>query len=114
MKEFLNKVGIFFKWFFLGLLILTLWVFLLSMLVMAANSYLPSDWQVSSEILVFIAATALSLTWSFLPKVRVLFAALDSEIKSLINLILMILLGVVMFLFTCSGWNPVPGVECTV
>lgn len=113
-NEFLNKVLVFLKWFGIGLLLLILEVFILGMLVMSANSYLPEGWQVTSEIFVAVVAIALSLTWSFLPNIRVKFAALSSGIKSLINLILMILLGVVMFMFSCLNWVVVPGVECSI
>jgi hypothetical protein len=61
-----------------------------------------------------LSTVILSLTWNLIPGLREKFAELTSEIKTIVNLVLMALLAVIMFLFTCTGWNPIPGVLCTV
>jgi hypothetical protein len=114
MKAFLDKVGKVLKWFGIGLVFLILELVIIGFLLMAANYFLPEGWKIGSEIFVGLASITLSITWSFLPKVRVQFAALEASVKGVVNFILMVLLGVVMFVFTCSNWNPIPGVECTV
>lgn len=100
----------FFEWLGIGLLILLIIAFVL----MAINYFLPQGWKLTSEIFVTLAAVVLSLTWTFLPGLRVQFAALASNIKAIVNLVLMAVLAVVMFLFTCSGWSPIEGVVCSM
>jgi hypothetical protein len=114
MKKFLFVLGQIAMWFFIGLGFLILELVIIGLVLMAANYFLPENWKIGSEIFVGLVSIVLSITWSFLPKVRVKFAALQPNIKAIVNLILMILLGVVMFIFSCSGWNPIPGVVCSV
>lgn len=109
-ESFIEKVVKILKWLGIGLVILVIAAFLL----MAIDRVLPEGWKLTSETFVVMAAIILSVAWTFLPGIRVKFAALDSSIKAVINLLLMILLAGLMFLFTCSQWNPIPGVECTV
>lgn len=113
MKAFSEKFFNGLKWFGIGLLILILELLIITFVLMAANSFLPQGWKISAEIFVVLASVVLSVTWSFLPKLRVKFAALESSVKAIVNLILMTLLGVAMFIFTCTNWSPIPGVECT-
>lgn len=82
--------------------------------LMAINSFLPAGWTLSAEIFVGLSAAILSLAWNLIPGLRVKFADLASNVKQVVNLVLMAVLAVVMFLFTCTGWNPIPGVVCTV
>ncbi|MBA4375822.1 MAG: hypothetical protein C0401_06585 [Anaerolinea sp.] len=103
MKNFL-------KWFGIGLMILVIAAFVL----MSINTFLPAGWKLSAEAFVVLSAVILSVAWTFTPGLRIKFGELASNIKVIINLALMILLAGLMFLFTCTGWNPIPGVACTV
>lgn len=110
MQSFLGKVGKVFKWVGIGLVIL-----LIEALVLMSIDYiLPEGWKLDAQIFVVLASVVLSVTWTFLPKLRVAFAALEDSIKAIVNLILMIMFAGLMFLFTCTNWSPIPGVECTV
>ncbi len=103
MKNVLKFLGI-------GLMVLII----AALVLFAINSILPTGWQLTSEVFVVLAAAVLSAAWTFTPGLRVQFAALETNVKVLVNLILMILLAVLMFIFSCTGWNPIPGVVCSV
>ena len=100
----------FLKWFFIGIVV----VVIVSLVLMAINTFLPAGWKLSQEVFAVLTGIALSIFWTYFPNLRVQFAGLPSHIKSLVNLILMILIAAVMFTFTCIGWAPIAGVVCTV
>lgn len=99
----------FLKWFGIGLMVLVITCFVL----LAINYVLPSDWKLGPEILLVLAAAVLSATYTFMPGLRVQFASLESNMKIVINLVLVTVLAVLMFAFTCTGWLPIAGVVCT-
>jgi len=105
MKTFLTIL----KWLGIGVVILVITAFVL----MSINRLLPEGWTLSAEVFVGLSAIVLSLVWNLFPGLRVKFAELASNVKQIVNLVLMTLLAVVMFLFTCTGWSPIPGVICT-
>jgi len=109
-KSVLEKVGKVFKWLGIGLVILLIE----AMVLMAIDYILPEGWKLDAQIFVVLASVVLSVTWTFLPTLRVSFAALEDSVKAIVNLILMILFAGLMFLFTCTNWSPIPGVVCTV
>lgn len=113
-ESFLNKVGKVFKWLGIGLLILLVILLITSLVLMAIDKFLPQGWKLDAQIFVVLVSVIMSVAWSFLPKLRVKFGELEASIKAIVNLILMIILAGLMFLFTCTNWNPIPGVECTV
>ena len=102
MKEFS-------KWLGIGLVLMLVIVFVL----LAINYILPADWQMGSEILLVLVGAILSVMFTYIPSLRIQFAGLSSTQKSLVNLVLMILMGVVMFVGTCSLLLPIPGIECS-
>lgn len=110
LKKWMAVFWLILKWTGIGIAVLIISAFVL----LAIDEYLPEGWKLTSEVFVVLSSVALSVTWTFFPKLRVKFAALESSVKSVVNLILMVLLGVLMFVFTCTNWNPIPGVECTV
>lgn len=114
MQSFLGKVGKVFKWVGIGLLLLLLILLISSLVLMAIDKIFPQGWNMDAQIFVVLVSIVLSVAWSFLPKLRVKFGELEASIKAIVNLILMIILAGLMFLFTCTNWNPIPGVECTV
>jgi hypothetical protein len=81
--------------------------------LLAANVILPEGWTLSSEILLGLAAVGLSLVLSYWPSVRVQFASLPSNYKSLVNLISVTLLAVLMFLGACVELFEIPGLACS-
>jgi len=101
MKSFL-------KWFVIGLVLLVITFLVL----LAVNEFLPPGWKMDSEVLITLSAAVLSLTFMFAPKLRVAFAALPSEHKLYVNVVLVILLALVMFLGTCTRFLPINGVVC--
>lgn len=102
MKEFL-------KWFGVGLVILAITVSVL----LVVNQILPEGWTLTSEILLGLAAIVLSLTFTYLPGLRVKFATLTDTNKALVNLISVTVLAVVMFLGMCIDLFDIPGITCT-
>ena len=106
MKTFLQVLS----WLGVGLVILVITGFVL----MTINSFMPAGWTLSAELFVGLSAAVLSLCWNLIPGLRVKFADLATNVKQIVNLVLMALLAVVMFLFTCTGWSPIPGVVCTL
>ena len=113
-KSFLEKVGKIFKWVGIGIGLLFLILVISSLVLMAIDSILPDGWKLDAEIFVVLVSVVLSVAWSFLPKLRVKFAELAANIKVVVNVILMIILAVLMFLFTCTNWSPIPGVVCSI
>ena len=99
----------FLKWFVFALVVLVVFVGVL----LAANVILPEGWTLSSEILLGLAAVGLSLVLSYWPSVRVQFASLPSNYKSLVNLISVTLLAVLMFLGACVELFEIPGLACS-
>ena len=99
----------FLKWFSFAIVVLVVFVAVL----LAANTILPEGWTLSSEILLGLAAIGLSLVFSYWPSVRVQFAGLPSNYKSLVNLISVTLLAILMFLGTCIELFEIPGLVCT-
>lgn len=114
MQSFLGKVGKVFKWVGIGIGLLLLILLISSLLLMAIDSVLPDGWKLDAQIFIVLVSIVLSVAWSFLPKLRVKFAELAANIKAIVNVILMIILAVLMFLFTCTNWNPIPGVVCSI
>ena len=57
----------------------------------------------TTETLVLVAGVILSLLFSYIPGLNVKFAALGSEVKRLIMLVLVVLVGGVAFLLSCTG-----------
>lgn len=107
MKNFL----LFLKWFGLAL------AFLLVVMVVliAVNALLPDTSQLKTPFwLVGLAAVALSIFFSYAPKIRTAFAALPDNVKSLVNVIAVVVVAVIMFLFVCLKLITIPGLECTV
>jgi uncharacterized membrane protein YjfL (UPF0719 family) len=105
-----GQMKTFMKWFGIGFVILLIAFSLLTVL----NRLLPEGWILDANIFVFLAGAILSLTWTFLPKVREQFASLSSGVKILVNLILMLVLSGLIILFSCINWFPVPGVSCSL
>ena len=101
MKSFL-------KWFVVGLVLLIITVLIL----LAINEFLPPGWKLDSEVLITLSAAILSLLFMFMPKLRVSFAALPSEQKLYVNVVLVILLAFFIFLGTCTRFLPIPGIVC--
>jgi hypothetical protein len=99
----------FLEWFVFALVVLVVFVGVL----LAANVILPEGWTLSSEILLGLAAVGLSLVLSYWPSVRVQFASLPSNYKSLVNLISVTLLAVLMFLGACVELFEIPGLACS-
>ena len=97
------------KWLGIGLVMLVI----IFNLILAIDSILPPGWVFGFDVLVTLTGAALSLGFMFIPKLRVEFAALSSEYKQLVNLILVVVLGAGMFLLTCTRIAIVPGIECT-
>lgn len=102
MKEFV-------KWLGIGIVVLVICL----VVVLAVDYFLPPGWTFGYDVLVALTAVVLSMTFNYMPVLRVQFAALSSEYKQLINLILIVVLSVIMFVFTCTNLFIVPGVECT-
>lgn len=59
---------------------------------------------IDKDVLILIASAVLSGAFSYIPKLRVWYAGLETEIKSLIMLVLLLLIVVVVFSATCAGW----------
>ena len=100
----------FMKWFLLGLLIVVISFAVLTVV----NKLLPEGWKLDSTVLLFLAGAVLSLAWTFWPKMRENFAALESNVKILVNLFVLIVLSGLIILFSCIQWFPIPGVTCSV
>jgi hypothetical protein len=113
-KSFLWKVGKIFKWVGIGLGLLLLILLISSLVLMAIDKLLPEGWKLDSQIFVVLIAIVSSLVWSFLPKLRVKYGALATNIKSLVSVTQMVILAGLMFFFTCTKWNPIPGVVCSL
>lgn len=102
MKEFL-------KWFGVGLMVLAITF----MLLLAVNTVLPEGWALTPEVMLGLAAMVLSLTFTFVPGLRVEFAGITSAQKVLVNLVSVTVLSVVMFLGSCAEIFVIPGLVCT-
>ncbi|HCS40383.1 MAG TPA: hypothetical protein DIW44_12470 [Anaerolineaceae bacterium] len=110
----LQKFGKVFEWVGIGIGLLLLILIISSLVLMAIDPILPGGWKLDAQIFVVLVSIVLSVAWSFLPKLRVKFAELAANIKAIVNVILMFILAVLMFLFTCTNWNPIPGVVCSI
>jgi len=77
------------------------------------NMVLPPGWELGPEVMLVLAASVLSLSFTYLPVWRTQFAALSSEQKVYVNLGLMVFLAAFMFIGTCTTWLIIPGVVCT-
>ena len=97
------------KWIGIGLVILAITLLVL----LAFESVFPEGTAVNSEVLVVLAAAVLSMVFTYMPGLRTQFAALTSEQKQAIQLILIVVLAGFMFLVTCVGLFSVPGVICS-
>ncbi|MCK9599035.1 MAG: hypothetical protein M0R06_08350 [Sphaerochaeta sp.] len=107
MSNFLK----FLKWFGLALAFLVVVMFVL----IAANSLLPDTSQLKTPFwLIGLAAVALSIFFSYTPKIRTAFAALPDNLKALVNVVSVMVVAVVMFLFVCLRLIQVAGLECTI
>ncbi len=114
IKSFLEKMGTIFKWVGFGLLLLLVILVISALVLMAIDKIFPQGWNLDAQLFVILVSIILSIAWSFIPKLRVKFGELEASIKAIVNLILMIILAGLMFLFTCTNWNPIPGVVCNV
>jgi hypothetical protein len=74
----------------------------------------PADWKLTPDILVIIAGAVLSISLSKVKAWNEEFAGLPSEQKVWINIGLCVLMAVLIFLGTCTGWFVIPGIMCTV
>jgi len=82
--------------------------------LMVVSLALPDGWKLTPEILVTLAAAALSFSLARIPSWRAEFAALSVEAKVGINIGLVVLLAVFMYVGTCTGWLIIPGIVCSV
>jgi hypothetical protein len=110
MQKFLNWLWLVLRWLGTGLVILVIVVgFLLTI-----NRILPPDAQITIDVLMAIAGAALSISFKFLPWLRVKFAKLASGNKALINLVSVAIMAVIIYAMVCSKVVlALPGIECT-
>ncbi len=107
MKRFLE----FLKWFGLALAFL----FVVMFVLIAANSMLPDTSKLKTPFwLIGLASVALSIFFSYTPKIRTAFAALPDNLKALVNIVSVMVVAVVMFLFVCLRLIQITGLECTI
>ena len=99
----------FLKWLGIGFILLLIIGFAL----LAINVILPPGWNLSANIFIVLTAAVLSILFTYVPVLRTAFAALPSEHKSLVNLVLVVLLAVFMYIGTCTGLLPIAGIECS-
>lgn len=99
---------VFMKWLGIGV------GFLIAVCVvlLAINFVLPPVWELGPEIILALAAAAVSLLFSYGKGVRLEFAALPPVAKSLINVFAVLIVAVLMFLLTCTKWLSL-GFECS-
>lgn len=69
------------------------------------------NFVVSPELLVSLAGVVLSLAFSYIPGLRVKFAALESDVKRLIMLGLIVVIAAAIFGLKCAGILEI-GVAC--
>lgn len=100
---------VFMKWLGIGV------GFLIAVCVvlLAINFVLPPVWELGPEIILALAAAALSLLFSYGSGIRCEFAALPDVVKSLINVFAVVIVAVLMFLLTCTKWLTISGFECS-
>lgn len=97
------------KWVSRGLLICLIIIGVL--LVISMN--VPDGWKLTPEVFLILAASVLSLSFTYAKGWRTEFAALTSEQKVYVNLIVVVLIAIVMFAGTCTKFLPIPGVVCS-
>jgi hypothetical protein len=81
--------------------------------ILGAANFLPPGSVLGEEVLIALAGVVLSVIFTYMPKLRVMYGGLASETKQLIQLILITSIAGIMFAFTCTSFFMVPGVECT-
>lgn len=101
MKKFL-------QWFLFGI------VFLVAVVIVlfAINYLLPSGWKLNAVIILALASAALSLMFSYAKDIRIQFAALPDSYKALINILAVVLVAALLYIFVCAQLIVVPGLEC--
>lgn len=109
MQKFLNWLWLVLRWLGAGLVILMIVVGLL----LTINRYLPPDAQITIDVMMAIAGAALSISFKFIPWLRIKFAILASGNKALINLAAVTIMAVIVYVMVCSKVAALPGIECT-
>jgi hypothetical protein len=109
MSKFLKWLLVFLKWLGVGLFILGLSV----MVMLSLNRILPVGWKLTVEIMLGLAALILSLTFTFLPWLRIKFGGITAGQKAWVNLGSVVVLAAVMFGLACLKWIAIDGLYCT-
>lgn len=109
MKGFLGWLLVILKWVGVGVFTLGISV----MLMLSLNRILPIGWKLTVEIILGLAAMILSLTFTFLPFLRVKFGGITSGQKAWVNMVSVIVLAAVMFGLTCLKWISIENLVCT-
>ncbi|MEN6522853.1 MAG: hypothetical protein ABFD14_03925 [Anaerolineaceae bacterium] len=97
------------KW--IGICLVVLIVCLI--VVLGASQFLPPGSTLGDDVLIALAGVVLSIIFTYMPGLRVVYGGLVTETKQLIQLILIITIAGITFAFTCTNFWLVPGVDCS-
>ena len=100
----------FWKWFVRGVVFLVAVVIIL----FAVDYVLPPGQKLGAIFLLSVASSALSLMFSYFKDWRLEFASLPANIKSVVNVLAIVIVAGILFGLGCSKWIVIDGLTCTI